>query len=71
MVGVNIIQETHPVNEVLIRIARTKYGNYGLNPVDIQIDHRGRAVLSETADRDSWEYCLAEVRGGEFTNDDI
>lgn len=71
MVGVNIIQETYPVNEVLIRIARAKYGNYGLNPADIKIDHRGRAVLSETVDRDTWDYCLAEVRGGGFINDDI
>ncbi len=71
MVGVNIIQRTYPLNEVLIRIARTKYGNYGLNPTDIHIDHQGRAVLSDTADRESWNYCLAEAQSGVFSNDDL
>lgn len=51
-------------------IARSKYGYYGLSSADIKIDHQGRAVLSKTADRESWDYCLAEVRGGRFANDD-
>ena len=70
MVDVNKIQTIYPVTEVLIRIARSKYGNYGLNSADIKIDYQGRAVLRETADRESWDYCLAEVRGGWFANDD-
>jgi|GEM_PF-6430253 len=70
MVDVNKIQAIYPVNEVLFRIARSKHSNYALNSTDIKIDNHGRAVLSETADPESWNYCLVEVPGGRFTNDD-
>ncbi len=70
MVDVNKIQTIYPVNEVLIRIARSKHSNYSLNSADIKIDHQGRAVLRDTADRKSGNYCRAEVRCGWFTNDD-
>ena len=68
MADVKKIQAIYPVTEVLIRIARSKYGNYGLNSADIKIDYIGRVVLSEKADRESRDYCLDEVRCGGFAN---
>ena len=66
MLAIKVIQKEEPVNEVLVRIARAKYGNYGLDASDIMIDREGRAVLRKSADKASWDFCLAEAAGGEF-----
>ena len=42
MFAIKVIQKEEPVNEVLVRIARAKYGNYGLDASDIMIDREER-----------------------------
>ena len=49
-------------HEIIYRIARVKYRNYGMGATDIMIDDNGEASLNFNADPAVWRYCVEETK---------
>jgi crotonobetainyl-CoA:carnitine CoA-transferase CaiB-like acyl-CoA transferase len=56
------------MTEVLIRIARSKYGNYGLNPADIKIDHHGRYMAVGAVEGKFWKTLCEHLEIPQYVN---